>query len=220
VKHLYPFLYAPRGQPAVTLSDVVESVRQSTLAKCADVVALRRRVLHEEADHLVAAATAMAAAFARGATLLAFGNGGSATDASDAAADCVRPPRGEWRALPAIALTEPAIITGVGNDVGIEHIFLRQIIALGQPGDIALGFSTGGTSRNVVAAFAEAKRRNLVTVGLAGYDGGAMRAAASIDYCLVARHEYVPRIQEAHATMWHTLLELVHELLASPGSRP
>jgi D-sedoheptulose 7-phosphate isomerase len=219
-RDLYPFLYeAPGGS---TLDAVLAEVRRSTAQKCRDVVALRRQLVAEYADLLVDAAEAMAAAFARGGKLLAFGNGGSATDAQDAAADCVAPPCARWRPLPALALTnDVAVVTAVGNDVGFEHVFARQLIALGEPGDIALGISTSGNSPSVVAALAEARRRGLLTVALAGYDGGAMARDGVADFCFVARLAYVPRIQEGQATVWHALLELVQEVLAEtqPGAR-
>jgi D-sedoheptulose 7-phosphate isomerase len=126
------------------------------------------------------------------------------------------PPCDGWRPLPAIALTnDVAVVTAVGNDVGFEHVFARQVIALGEPGDVALGISTSGNSPSVVAALGEARRRGLLTVALAGYDGGAMARAGVADFCFVARLEYVPRIQEGQATVWHALLELVQERLAA-----
>ena len=214
-RELYPFLYDAPETDARQLEAVLTEVRQSTLQKCRDVVALRRQLIEEYRDRLVEAAEAMAEAFARGGKLLAFGNGGSATDAQDAAADCLAPPFPHWRALPALALTNDiAVVTAVGNDVGFDNVFLRQIIAFGEPRDIALGISTSGNSPNVIAALAEAKRRGLLTVALAGYDGGAMSRAGTADYCFVARLEYVPRIQEGQATVWHALLELVQERLA------
>ena len=154
------------------------------------------------------AAQDMAEAFAAGGQLLAFGNGGSATDAQDVAADCLNPYRG--RPLPALSLTNDiGVITGVGNDVGFDNVFARQVIAYGRPGDIALGFSTSGKSANVLAAFTQAHKQGLLTVGIAGYDGGRM-AGMGLRHCLVVRSTYVPRIQEVHATIYHTLLELVH----------
>lgn len=215
-RELYPFLYEDaRPREGAAFDAVLAEARHSTVQKCRDVVALRRRLAAEYTERLVDAAGAMAGAFAHGGKLLAFGNGGSATDAQDAAADCVAPPVPHWRPLPAIALTnDVAVVTALGNDVGFEHVFARQVIALGEPGDIALGISTSGNSPNVVAALAEAKRRRMVTVALAGYDGGAAGRAGTVDFCFVAQLEYVPRIQEGHATLWHTLLELVHEVLS------
>ena len=213
-RELYPFLHgvAPRGDGLETL---LAEVRASTVRKCRDTVELRGQLHAEYAEALVDAAEAMAAAFTRGAKLLAFGNGGSATDAADAVADCLAPPNEEWRSLPALSLVgDSAVITALANDVGVENVFSRQIIAYAERGDIALGISTSGNSASVVTALAEAKRRGLLTIGLAGYDGGAMAGSGTVDFCFVARMEYVPRIQEGHATVWHTLLELVHERLA------
>lgn len=212
-RELYPFLYAS-SQPDEALDHARAEARSSTMQKCGDVIALRRQLVAEYTDQMIAAATAMAGAFALGGTLLAFGNGGSATDAQDAAADCMAPPVESWRALPAVALcNDVGVITGVANDVGFDHVFSRQIIALGRAGDIALGITTSGSSPNVIAGLAEATRRGMLGIALAGYDGGALARSNVADYCFVARLEYVPRIQEGHATVWHTLLDLVHSCL-------
>ena len=221
-RELYPFLYdGGRARDPRTTDAVLAEVRESTLQKCRDVAALRRQLADEYLDTLVEAAEAMAAAFARGGKLLAFGNGGSATDAQDAAADCLVPPLPRWRALPALALTnDVAVVTALANDVGVENVFSRQVIAFGERGDIALGFSTSGNSANVVAGLAEARRRGLLTVALAGYDGGAMARGAVADFCFVARAEHVPRIQEGHATVWHALLELVQQGLEARAQGP
>ena len=219
-RDLYPFLYGVPPAGERPLERLLAEVRTSTLQKSRDIAALRRRLADEYPDSLVDAASAMADAFARGGKLLAFGNGGSATDAQDAAVDCMAPANAGWRALPALALAnDAAVVTGVANDVGFENVFLRQVIALGEPGDIALAFSTSGSSPNVVAALAEARRRGMLTVALAGYDGGAVARAGAVDFCLVVRGEHIPRIQEGHATLWHTLLELVHEVLGPAAAR-
>ena len=213
-RELYPFLHAETAG-ADTMDAVLAEVRASTLQKCRDTIALRSQLQREYSDMLVDAAEAMAASFAHGGKLLAFGNGGSATDAADAVADCLDPPRDGWRPLPAISLVgDPAIITALANDVGIEHVFARQVMAYAERGDIALGISTSGNSASVVGALVEAKRRGLLTVALAGYDGGAMARSGAADFCFLARLEYVPRIQEGHATLWHVLLELIQECLA------
>jgi D-sedoheptulose 7-phosphate isomerase len=214
-RELYPFLYQDAGTPTDDqVAGVLAQVRDSTLQKCQDVVDLRRRILGEYADDIVAASAAMAAALGRGRKLIAFGNGGSATDADDAVADCLTPPYAEWRAFPAISLSDDVgVVTAVANDVGFEHVFSRQIIAFGEAGDIALGFSTSGNSPSVVAAFAEAHRRGLVTIGLAGGEGGAMSLSGDVHHCFVARSDQIPRIQEGHATVWHSLLELIQAQL-------
>ncbi|MEP7344113.1 MAG: SIS domain-containing protein [Gemmatimonadaceae bacterium] len=212
---LYPFLYASIDEDEVKVAALHAAVQQSTLAKCSEVVALRTELLAEYENELVDAARAMADCFAKGGKLIAFGNGGSATDADDAAADCLMPPVAGWRPLPALSLpADSATVTALTNDVGFDHVFTRQIAALGERGDIALAFSTSGNSPNVVAAILQAGRRGLLTVALCGYDGGALARGELLDHCFIARREFVPRIQEGHATLWHTLLELVQKSLA------
>ena len=218
---LYPFLAAPAPAGDARPEALLAEVRASTRQKCRDTVAVRRQLLAEYHEQLIDAALAMAGAFTRGGKLLAFGNGGSATDAQDAALDCLVPPVPRWRSLPALALVDDvATLTAVGNDVGFENVFLRQIIAFGEPGDVALGFSTSGRSPNVLAALAAARQRGLVTIALAGNDGGSMSAAgAAIDHVFVAREEHIPRIQEGHATVWHALLEMVQAVIhAAPAA--
>ncbi|MDQ6830679.1 MAG: SIS domain-containing protein [Gemmatimonadota bacterium] len=216
-REMYPFLHAVGTSWSSTRPDIAHAVGESTREKCRDAVAVRRQLVIEYRHQLVDAAIAMAGAFSRGGKLLAFGNGGSATDAEDAVTDCMAPPVDGWRALPAIGLTEDsAIVTAIANDVGAEHIFARQVIALGARGDIALGFSTSGSSPNVVSALKEAKRRGLLAVAFSGGDGGAMARASDVtDFCFVARLDYIPRIQEGHATAWHVLLELVQDVLST-----
>jgi D-sedoheptulose 7-phosphate isomerase len=219
-RELYPFLFeepvsSTNGHARVEAA--LAEVQRSTLQKCDDVIALRHALQDEYSDLLIETARAMAAAFAQGRKLLAMGNGGSATDAQDAAADCMDPPFAGWRPLPALALVNDiGVVTAVANDVGYDNVFSRQIIAFGEPGDMALGITTSGNSPNVAAAFAEAKRRGLITIGFAGYDGGALARDGNTDYCFTARLEHIPRIQEGHATLWHTLLELVHAQLGDP----
>jgi len=126
----YPFLFD--GGKA-SLEDVLAQVRHSTLEKCREVIALRRVTLEASQWHIIKAGQAMAKAFAHGATLLAFGNGGSTTDAQDLVADLLTPPFAECSPLPAISLTNDiAVVTAVGNDVGFENIYVRQVIAFGR----------------------------------------------------------------------------------------
>ena len=214
-REMYPFLYASDDDAAQPVDALLESVRSSTMAKCAEVVALRSELLAEYEEELERAGQAMAARFAAGGKLLTFGNGGSATDADDAAIDCTTPPHADWCALPALSLpADSATVTAIANDVGLDAVFARQIGAVGERSDIALGFSTSGNSTNVLGAFIEAKRRGMLTVALVGYDGGAIARSGAVDECFVARREFVPRIQEGHATLWHALLHLVHASLA------
>lgn len=215
----YPFLF--EGGKA-SIDDVLAQVQHSTLEKCHEVIALRRATLEASCEQIIAAGQAMARNFARGATLLAFGNGGSATDAQDMVAELLTPPYPGWKPLPAIALTNDiAVVTAVGNDVGFDNIFTRQVIAFGRSGDIALGVSTSGNSANVLVALEQAKKQGLLTVGLAGYDGGKMARSAALDFCITSPSDHIPRIQEAQATVYHALLEVIQRLIKneSEGGR-
>jgi D-sedoheptulose 7-phosphate isomerase len=208
----YPFLFEG-GK--VSVEDVLAQVRHSTLEKCREVIELRRATYESSGDQIIAAGQAMARAFARGAMLLAFGNGGSTTDAQDLVADLLIPPFSDWPPLPAIALTNDiAVVTAVANDVGFENIYVRQVIAYGRPGDIAFGISTSGNSTNVLTAFEQAKKQGLLTIGLSGYDGGKMMRSSSVDICINAPSDHIPRIQEAQATAYHALLEVIHATYA------
>jgi D-sedoheptulose 7-phosphate isomerase len=204
---LYPFL----NQQEHDVEAVIDDVRRSVLMKADEVGELRTQTLGEEA--LPGAARALRASFDAGGKLLTLGNGGSATDAADAAADFRDPPPGRgWPARPAIDLSEdPAILTAIANDIGTEAIFARQIIAYGGPGDALLALSTSGNSENVIAGLGEARRRGLVTIAMVGYDGGRVAAESMADHVIVTRSQHIPRIQEAQASAYHVLRELVEE---------
>ncbi|MBX6381579.1 MAG: SIS domain-containing protein [Microbispora sp.] len=206
---LYPFLYSE----STDLDAVMASVRQSTVEKVDEIVMLRRTVLTRDGDRIAACAEAMAEAFAAGARLFAFGNGGSSTDAQDVVTLFMNP-GGDARPLPAFALTaDIAVVTALANDIGFEVVFARQLAASAFAGDIALGLSTSGNSRNLIAAFEEAQRRGMLTVGLAGYDGGQMAELGTIDHLFVVPSASVHRIQEAQTTVYHALWELTQRVL-------
>ncbi|NJP29646.1 SIS domain-containing protein [Microbispora sp. SCL1-1] len=210
---LYPFLYSQ----STDLDAVMSSVRQSTVEKVDEIVTLRRTVLERDGDRIAACAEAMAESFAAGGRLFAFGNGGSSTDAQDVATLFMNPGRmngGDGRPLPAFALTaDIAVVTALANDIGFEVVFARQLAASAFAGDIALGLSTSGNSRNLVAAFEEADRRGMLTVGLAGYSGGQMAELGTIDHLFVVPSASVHRIQEAQTTVYHALWELTQHAL-------
>ncbi|MEN3534743.1 SIS domain-containing protein [Microbispora sp. ZYX-F-249] len=215
---LYPFLYSE----STDLDAVMTSVRQSTVEKVDEIVTLRRTVLERDGDRIAACAQAMAESFAAGARLFAFGNGGSSTDAQDVATLFMNPGflnhGGPARPLPAFALTaDIAVVTALANDIGFEVVFARQLAASAFAGDIALGLSTSGNSRNLIAAFEEAERRGMLTVGLAGYGGGQMAELGTIDHLFVVPSASVHRIQEAQTTVYHALWELTQQALAKAG---
>jgi D-sedoheptulose 7-phosphate isomerase len=169
-------------------------------------------VAGRDADRLAECAAEAAARFAAGGRLFAFGNGGSATDAAQLATLFLHPGGGtgrNWTPLPALGLaSDTSVLTALANDVGVEVVFARQLAAFGTKHDIAVGLSTSGNSANLVRAFDEAARRGMLTIGLAGYEGGAMAELDSIDYLFVAPSTSVHRIQEAQTTIYHVLWEL------------
>jgi D-sedoheptulose 7-phosphate isomerase len=168
---------------------------------------LRTRLAEEEAEQIGATAIAIDERLARGGKLIIFGNGGSATDANDWVMDCVLPPAAH-RVIPAVSLSmEPANITALANDVGTEVIFLRQLMAQARPGDVAIGISTSGGSRNIVMALEEARKRELLTVALLGNDGGEIARRGLADRPIIVRSDYIPRIQEVQASAYHIILE-------------
>jgi len=217
IESLYPFLYSG----TTDLSAVLDQVRQSTVAKATEITGLRRIVRDAEGARLLACAQEMARRFAAGGRLLAFGNGGSATDAQQLATLFLHP-GGTARPLPALSLASDAsVLTALSNDIGVDVVFARQVAAFGSKGDIAVGLSTSGNSENLLRAFDEASRRGLLTVGIAGYSGGKMAELDSIDYLFVAPSTSVHRIQEAQTTMYNVLWELCQDALSTatePGS--
>ncbi|MGI8413975.1 MAG: SIS domain-containing protein [Solirubrobacteraceae bacterium] len=202
---LYPFL----GEQEDELEPVVADVGRSVLMKAHEIAELRAQTLSDNQEALTEAAAALHASFERGGKLLALGNGGSATDAMDVVAD-FRAGHGTRPARPAIDLTEDSgILTAIANDIGTDAIFSRQVIAYGSSGDTLLALSTSGNSRNVIEALAEARRRGIVTIAMVGYDGGQVAGDKLADHVVVTRSEHIPRIQEAQASAYHALVELV-----------
>jgi D-sedoheptulose 7-phosphate isomerase len=216
MESLYPFLYSG----TTDLDAILEQVRQSTVAKAGEITELRRAIGARDGARLMACAADAAARFAAGGRLLAFGNGGSATDAQQLAALFLNP-GGTGRPLPALGLaSDISVVTALCNDIGVDVVFARQIAALGRRDDIAVGLSTSGNSENLLRAFDEASRRGLLTVGLAGYEGGKMAELDGIDYLFVAPSSSVHRIQEAQTTAYHVLWELIQQSLPPSGEAP
>jgi D-sedoheptulose 7-phosphate isomerase len=205
---LYPFL----GQKKQETEGIVDDVAASIQMKVHDDTLLRTRLATEQSEQIGATALAIRERLLRGGKLILFGNGGSATDANDWMMDCVLPPLG-YEAIPAISLSmEPANITALANDVGVEVIFLRQLLAHAKPQDVAIGISTSGGSRNIVRALEEARKRNLLTVALLGNDGGEIYRRRLVDHPIIVRSDYIPRIQEVQASAYHVLRETLEVL--------
>ncbi|HUB78892.1 MAG TPA: SIS domain-containing protein [Bryobacteraceae bacterium] len=201
------FLYPYLGQQQQDAAEIIPEVAASIRMKADDDARLRTQLAEFGSQAIWEASAAIAGRLARGGKLILFGNGGSATDANDWAFDCVLPPAG-LHALPAVSLAmEPANITAVANDVGTELIFLRQLIAQARPEDVAIAISTSGGSRNLIVALEEARKRKLLTVALLGYDGGEIRRRGLAEHALVVPCDYIPRIQEVQASIYHLIRE-------------
>jgi D-sedoheptulose 7-phosphate isomerase len=211
LRGLYPFLHGERQDPKAMESALLESVRQ----KADQSLDVKRAFFESRAGDVLAAAGAIAGAYRARGKLMTMGNGGSSCDAAHVAVEFQHPVTAGRPALPALNLVaDTAMMTAVGNDVGYRHVFVRPLIAHATPGDALLGLSTSGNSENLMAAFAKAREMGLVTIGLAGMDGGQMARSAKLDHCLVVETDSIHRIQETHVAIFHILWDLVHALLA------
>jgi len=204
---LYPFIDGDERDASALLKDLAASAR----GKADDSKNLRVATLERCAPDLEVAAEALANTFRAGGRLFVFGNGGSATDAAGVAALFRTPPWGVQLPVRSLVADE-AILTALGNDVGFELVFSRQLIAHARRGDAAMGISTSGNSANLLTAFAEAQRLGLLTIGIAGYDGGQM-ATIDLDHCLVVNADSVHRIQETEAALMFALWSKVQTRL-------
>jgi D-sedoheptulose 7-phosphate isomerase len=208
---LYPFLHG-KAQDEKKLDT---ALLRSVVDKAADSRDTNARFFAEQGEALVAAARAIAGVYRGGGRLFAMGNGGSSCDAAHITVEFNHPVTAGRPALAAVDLgADIAMITAVGNDVGFEHVFLRQLVAQARARDGLIGVSTSGNSANLIAAFAKAKEIGLATIGLTGGDGGQMRRAGALDHCLIVPSGSIHRIQECHVAIYHILWDLVHTLLA------
>jgi len=205
---LYPFIEGGEHDPVSLLTDLAASAA----AKSAESARLQGTTLGLNEAAIASLAAAMAERFDAGGRLFVFGNGGSSTDAAGIVALFRTPPWG--RPLQARSLVaDRAVLTALGNDVGFELVFSRQLIAYARDGDMVLGMSTSGNSTNLLEAFAEARRRGLLTSGLAGYGGGQMASTPDVEHCLVVASSSVHRIQESQAAVAFELWSRVQSLL-------
>ena len=179
-------------------------------AHFADSAQLKLAAVDVMAPHIARAASLITDCLLADGKILACGNGGSAADAQHFAAEMVGRFERERPELPAISLvTDTSILTAIANDIGTEAIFLRQVIAYGREGDAAIAISTSGNSVNLIEALTEARRRELVTLAFVGYDGGRIASEGLTDHVIVTPSQHIPRIQEAQASAYHALRELI-----------
>jgi len=207
---LYPFLHG-KQQDAASMNDtLLESVRQ----KAANHVSVFEDYFEKNRASIVKTAEIIAQMYRQDGRLFTMGNGGSSCDAAHVAVEFLHPVTAGRPALSAINLTtDVAMMTAVSNDVGYDHVYVRQIIAQGRKGDCLIGMSTSGNSDNLLRAFNKAREMGISTIGLAGMSGGEM-AKAKLDACLVVETDSIHRIQECHVATYHILWDLVHTLLA------
>jgi D-sedoheptulose 7-phosphate isomerase len=212
----YPFLHGDRKVPG----EFIAGLRFSLLEKAGESAQVKTNFFADNQDRILEASLTLSQAFYSGHKLLVCGNGGSATDAQHVAVEFMHPITVGRRALPSICLTnDMAMVTAVANDVGFDDVFVRQIIALGQPGDVLLAISTSGNSENLLRAFETARRLGIITMAFSGNDGGEMERISReglVDFCFTVPTSSVHRIQETHVTLYHILWDLVHEFLQHP----
>jgi D-sedoheptulose 7-phosphate isomerase len=207
---LYPFIDAEERDSSALLEDLASSAR----AKARESAALQQSTLVDCAVQLGACATELAQRFSAGGRMYTFGNGGSSTDGATFAALFAQPAAG--RPLPALNLAaDQAVVTALGNDVGFDLVFSRQIIAHARSQDIAVAFSASGNSADLLTALREAAARGLMTIGFAGYTGGDMAESDAVAHCFVVRSQSIHRIQESQALLgYHLWAATQQELLA------
>lgn len=186
---------------------------KARLSESADLMARLRDDLGAR-DLIVDVADVCVRAFSNGGKILLAGNGGSAADAQHLAAELVGRFAYHRPGLPAIALTtDTSILTAVSNDYGFEHLFARQIQALGRTGDVFFAISTSGRSPNITQALKAARAAGLICVGFSGRDGGDL--LQQCDYCFRIPDESTPRIQEGHKVIGHLVCEIIERSMFS-----
>jgi D-sedoheptulose 7-phosphate isomerase len=189
-------------------------MQERIIEKLKESIEVKKLVIKSLAPQIEQAAKWMIEAAKKGNKILIFGNGGSAADAQHLAAELIGRYLKDRNAIPALALTtDTSTLTSLSNDYGFETIFARQIEGLAQKGDIAIGISTSGNSRNVIEGLEKAKEKGCKTIGLLGCDGG--RISEVVDLSITVPCKATPRIQESHITIGHILCGLVEEELFS-----
>jgi D-sedoheptulose 7-phosphate isomerase len=203
---LYPFL----DKDNITSPDLLDSLKK----KVEDSINAKQIFFQNNADKIIQAAQIIAKCYQQGGHLFVMGNGGSACDAAHITTEFMHPVTTGRKALGVTNLTaDIATMTAVANDVGIDHVFLRQLICLARKNDVLIGFSTSGNSTNLIHAFAQAKEMGLSTIGFSGQTGGEMAKIDTVDLCLTVETDSIHRVQESHLTTYHILWDLVHSIL-------
>jgi len=211
LEELYPFLHGKKKDSDSESKALLESVKQ----KAAHSVTEKQRFFKDNAQNIVNAAQAISEVYLKKGRMLSMGNGGSSCDASHFAVEFQHPVTAGRPALPAINLVmDSAMISAVGNDIGMKHVFVRQLEAHATQNDGLMGFSTSGNSENLISAYQKAKEMGLVTLGLAGGNGGDMLSSGLVDHCMIVDSDSIHRVQEVHVATYHILWDLVHTLLA------
>ncbi|RKZ70231.1 MAG: phosphoheptose isomerase [Gammaproteobacteria bacterium] len=211
LQELYPFLHGDKKDSGSENDALLESIRQ----KSQHSLDIKQQFFADNSQALIEAARAVAKVYQQKGKMFSMGNGGSSCDAAHFAVEFQYPVTAGRPALPAMNLCiDTAMISAVSNDLGVQHIFVRQLDAHAQAIDGVVGFSTSGNSENLMAGYRKAKNLNMTTIGFAGGDGGNMKSSGLIDHCLVVDTDSIHRVQEVHVACYHILWDLVHTLLA------
>ncbi len=213
---LYPFLHGEKKDTESENAALLESIKQ----KSQHSLDIKQQFFTDNAQALIEAAHAVANVYHNKGRIFTMGNGGSSCDAAHLAVEFQHPVTAGRPALPAMNLCiDTAMISAVSNDLGVRHIFVRQLAAHAQSKDAVVGFSTSGNSENLMEGYRKARELKMTTIGFAGGDGGAMKSSNLLDHCLVVETDSIHRVQEVHVTCYHILWDLVHTLLADQRGR-
>lgn len=216
LQELYPFLHGKKKDSSNENTALLESIRQ----KSQHSLDIKQQFFTKNAQALIDAARVIANVYQQKRRIFTMGNGGSSCDAAHFAVEFQHPVTAGRPALPAMNLCmDTAMISAVSNDVGVRHIFVRQIDAHAQAKDGLVGFSTSGNSDNLMEGYRKAKELGMVTIGFTGGNGGAMKSSNLVDHCLIVESDSIHRVQETHVTCYHILWDLVHTLLADQRGR-
>ena len=212
LKSLYPFLHGQGKDQKQENDALLDSIEQ----KSQHSIDIKTEFFIKNSQALINIAKDMAKVYQNNGRLFTMGNGGSSCDAAHLAVEFQHPVTTGRPALPAMNLCmDTAMISAVSNDLGIKHVFVRQLNAHARKNDCLVGFSTSGNSENLINGFQKAKEIGLLTIGFTGADGGQMLTSDLLDHCLVVETDSIHRVQEVHVVCYHILWDLVHTLLAN-----